>query len=377
MKKQQKTQKGSASIYSVVILMLFASITVVGFVRLMSPLIRQASNYNLSQSAYDAAMTGVEDAKYALSNYRKCKEGDNAFCINNIKNEFASPSCKMLPNILGISSDENGEVKIGSDAISDITIDESYSCVKIYPDAGDYAGTLDSVNPSRLIAVSAAGAKKISIEWSEKNEREELDALNIDRFSNEKNGAAALHLDYITAGDIKMKTFIPSSDDPQINNGDNYNYESVRLKDGKYSVTYAINPSSASDDLIRLSLFAYDGDTSVDFTLKLLGDGDEQIPMFGVQARIDSTGRAGDMVRRIEARVDYSNQDYPFLNYALASTYAGIDKNYYVTKEGSSEDPSYECNEPTLDFIKDSQGKIVDTRVDYTKATCHYLMQQK
>ena len=370
MKKQQKTQKGSASIYSVVILMLFASITVVGFVRLMSPLIRQASNYNLSQSAYDAAMTGVEDAKYALSNYRKCKEGDNTYCVNNIKNEFASPSCKMLPNILGISSDENGEVKIGSDAISDTTIDESYSCVKIYPDAGDYAGTLDSVNPSRLIAVSTAGAKKISIEWSEKNGYEELDALNIDRFSNEKNGAAALHLDYITAGDVKMKTFIPSSDDPPINQ---YNYESVQLKDGKYSVTYAINPSSAPDDLIRLSLFAYDGDTSVDFTLKLLGDGDEQIPMSGVQARIDSTGRAGDMVRRIEARVDYSNQDYPFLNYALASTYAGIDKNYYVTNK----DGSYSCNEPTLRFVGDSQGRIVDARVDYTRATCYYLMQQK
>jgi hypothetical protein len=55
-----------------------------------------------------------------------------------------------------------------------------------------------------------------------------------------------------------------------------------------------------------------------------------------VQPKIDSTGRANDLFRRVEARVELADIDYPIAEFALASTGSGdaniVKKDFYVTK---------------------------------------------
>ena len=60
-KKDQQT--GVVSIFAVIFSALIMSILTVSFIRLMVVDQKQASDNDLSQSAYDAALAGVEDAK--------------------------------------------------------------------------------------------------------------------------------------------------------------------------------------------------------------------------------------------------------------------------------------------------------------------------
>ncbi len=61
-----KRQRGAVSIFAVVFSALLLTILTVGFIRLMVSAQQRAINNDLSQSAYDAALAGVEDAKRAV-----------------------------------------------------------------------------------------------------------------------------------------------------------------------------------------------------------------------------------------------------------------------------------------------------------------------
>ena len=56
----------------------------------------------------------------------------------------------------------------------------------------------------------------------------------------------------------------------------------------------------------------------------------------GVQVAIDSTGRANDMYSRVEARIEFTDINFPFPQYAIQATSSeenAIDKNFYVTQD--------------------------------------------
>ena len=56
----------------------------------------------------------------------------------------------------------------------------------------------------------------------------------------------------------------------------------------------------------------------------------------GVQVAIDSTGRANDLYSRVEARIEFTDINFPFPQYAIQATSNAenaIDKNFYVTQD--------------------------------------------
>jgi Tfp pilus assembly protein PilX len=71
-----KKHSGAVSIFMVVFMALLVTVVTVSFMRLMVRDQQRASDSDLSQSAYDSAMAGVEDAKRALTKY---SEGSMAF----------------------------------------------------------------------------------------------------------------------------------------------------------------------------------------------------------------------------------------------------------------------------------------------------------
>ena len=71
--KLTATKKGVASLYIVIFATILFGVITLSFIRIILSESRQTSNDDLSQSAYDSAMAGVEDAKIAVNRYYQCR----------------------------------------------------------------------------------------------------------------------------------------------------------------------------------------------------------------------------------------------------------------------------------------------------------------
>ena len=65
----QNKQSGIAAIFTVVFFTLLISVIILSFIKIVTQDQQQATNSDLSNSAYDSAEAGVEDAKRALKQY--------------------------------------------------------------------------------------------------------------------------------------------------------------------------------------------------------------------------------------------------------------------------------------------------------------------
>jgi hypothetical protein len=79
---------------------------------------------------------------------------------------------------------------------------------------------------------------------------------------------------------------------------------------------------------VRVSLPYVAPDTLV--SVQFYNSSDKEILLNEVQAVIDSTGRSGDLFRRVEARVDMVNQNFPFPEYALTAD--SLEKHFWITQ---------------------------------------------
>ena len=69
---KKKFKKGAASFYVVAFSTLILVVIAASFATVVISEVIRGSNDDLSQSAYDAALAGVEDARLAYANYRRC-----------------------------------------------------------------------------------------------------------------------------------------------------------------------------------------------------------------------------------------------------------------------------------------------------------------
>ena len=81
---QQRFKKGVASFYIVAFSTLILVIVSASFATVILSEVTRTANEDLSQSAYDSALAGVEDAKVALLKYHQClyTQADSDECKN-------------------------------------------------------------------------------------------------------------------------------------------------------------------------------------------------------------------------------------------------------------------------------------------------------
>lgn len=344
MNAMYKKRSGAVSIFVVIFTMLLITIVTMSFARLMLREQQKASDSDLSQSAYDAALAGVEDAKRALTVYAKTKSSIN---LNQ---------CNRIAELLG--GDPSSEVAVG-----DAEMNQAYTCVKVLTETEDYLGDVGS-DQVRLVPLQSADRfDRVIVEWFS---RDDLStgavpgaglSVNLPNTPESQlipqsdwpvNRPPVLEAQLIqTADSFKVSDFdrrdgnkwntntlflYPKSSVAGSSNV-NFSYDErphsgegltdvncvATLNSAAYSCRAVIslpapvggNADSRKNSFLRLTP-RYSG-THFRVTLQRgSGSSAQPVNFDGVQPSVDSTGRASDLFRRVSARVEVnSSATYP------------------------------------------------------------------
>lgn len=337
----QLNEQGFASIVIAIVLLLVLSLVTVGFAQLMRKEQRQALDKQLSLQAYYAAESGVNDAAKAISNG-----------VNEAK-DYCGPATSgpYVPYL--------GDNTVGSAG----TTNAQYTCLLINPTPTDVR-----VNPignvqSRLITMTSADStdpiKSIRISWQD-SDGEAKFALrnwyNSGQFLNSTNwasqsstGVLSVGLLPLNVGAVQRNTasteayhafLYPASFSAASNTSNqtgltpnNYNKGSGDvasngpLLDGKCSsanepLFCSVVITGLNNTSYLLDLQSFYGNSNVNISA-YGGDGQaidsNVLKIKNAQTVVDSTGKAQDVLRRIQVRIS-SRDNYDHPDYSIEST---------------------------------------------------------
>ena len=376
-KKFIQYKKGAASISMVMFAALLLTIIVVSFIKIMLRDQKQATDHDLSQSAYDSALIGVEDAKRALIKYKSniCKNSSTQ-CRDLLKSSLSNNNCDAIKNILEVNSFDQKEkeysVKLNS-SNSENDTNQAYTCVKINFNTSDYLGSLKNnndqimfpINPAPGLDNVAKNVKYIRLNWYNQKDLSNPSSLRLNYTYSNTNDYRSLytsdnewtsignHPPVIIAQYFKL---VDNLSDYDINS-QSKSYKTLFLYpsqvgldrasfnlDGRNGGTSTTVKTRCSTD-ISSSKGGYACQTTIELPevvpgnsldkyfirlakrysstanikVELLDESQNIVNFYGVQPSVDSNGRANDLFRRVEARVvlDGDNSSIPFPSGAL------------------------------------------------------------
>lgn len=354
MKQFSKTRlidndRGMVSVVVTVIIMLLVTLIVLGFARLVRREQRQSLDRQLSAQAFYAAETGVNDAIEYLNN-----------------SPSIAPKTDCDPSALGANPD-----------LGDGT---EYTCVLIDVTPGNLEYSEISDESSTLIPVKSADGSdidSITFTWTEKDGGGDFtgcSALNSFSFPESWPAnceAGVLRVDLVprldsnvTRDDILKNTFTGFFY-PQNGGGSNViNYTAGTQSNA--GVIVGGNCDNAAHDnrcqvKVKTNALGLPGDAFYarvsslykvsSLTINAEDNLGNSISLSGSQAVIDSTGKAQDVLRRVQVRVSLQSSDtlavWP--DYALDLSH-GFCKRFGVSASTISPDAGNACNPTTEQF---------------------------
>ncbi len=397
-KHTKSNQTGAVSIFVVVFSALFVTIITVSFVGLMIRGQQQAANADLSNSAYDSALAGVEDAKRMLLKYRQClATNDNTGVCATLRSLIndPDPDCNMVKrSATNFTDNTEEEMLLETSDTADSTsgsLDQAYTCVTVSYTAEDKE-LLVRDGESALIPIDSAGASynKIKISWFTKDPAGGLN-LNLPTGANtdlptksqwmnvgagntrppilraqwiqhsSSFNAADFDADktenFATVANTKTLFLYPNSQVTSTNEfaADNRSATVASTKapaqvycnssfynNGQYacSAEYTL-PDPIGNTGSRtgyLQLGAIYNSTKV--KISLLNNND---PVTIVAPTVDSTGRANDLFRRVKVGISFTGE-YPRANFDITGN---LCKDFSVSSTSDGYDPgSCDPNNP-------------------------------
>ena len=180
MSVQNNKQRGAVSLFVVVFSALLITVVTVSFVRIMVQDQQQASTTDLSQSAYDSAQAGVEDAKRALLQYQSmCNSGsvDCATVKAEMNKQLCNTALSKLADVSDLLAKDNNEVKIQTGDTN--KLDQAYTCVKIILDTPNYIGSLSADESKIIPLISDKFFDTVQIEWFSSDDISSSNNFNI------------------------------------------------------------------------------------------------------------------------------------------------------------------------------------------------------
>lgn len=359
------SQSGAVSLFVVVFAALLMTVVTVGFIQLMVKDQQQATASDLSQSAYDSAQAGVEDAKRLLLALQACGSSGDIKC-EQYRSAIASGACSTLSDA-NIVASTGGETLIEQGSGDDAALDQAYTCVTINPNPEEYRRPLLR-NQSLVVPLRAVGEfNRVEISWFTRGNaggnavalesadtvllppvddkwwgsskppllRAQLiqtgESFQLNDFEDTA-GASTLFLYPRTTGsetgDFTLNARrSPTTAPTPVKCQPNFNTRNYACK-----MTLAL-PAPKNGSLMNrganLRLSSLYNDTQIE--IKLLDAAGEYVNFNSVQAEVDSTGRANDLFRRVKARVELTaSMPYPEAALDIAGN---LCKEFFVTDD--------------------------------------------
>lgn len=320
-------QSGLVSIIVTTIIMVILGLIVVGFARIARREQRQALDRQLNTQAYYAAESGVNDAIEVLNSGTFDPDIDYSSDCNRFISDHSLKS-----NIDGATT--------------------SYSCLLI--DSSPNTLEFGNIgNNSRVIPIENTVATprprfaRLDISWQDTSASADFSNCTVDRNAWPTSGAWACRTGVIRADLVRtdgnfqigelnntMLTafFTPqnSRSDGGLTFGSNQGYANAGTVWYVRCVTSAPTPAQpkhctasitglGNGESYMLRLRSLYRESAV--TVLAYDSSNNRIDLTGVQAQVDSTGKANDILRRIQVRVPLANPSGPFPDFAVQSIF--------------------------------------------------------
>lgn len=383
-------QQGAVSLFVVVFAALLITVVTVSFVRNMTVDQQMASTVDLSQSGYDSALVGVEDAKRALLKYQTvCNPANNtaALCAT-VKAKIDSTTCNDSVSVLSDITANGSEVKVQTNNTSN-SLDQAYTCVKTTLNTDDFIGTLAQDASKMVPLVGASDFDTIRIDWF---------STAKDLVSTSSGAPTQVDVPPVTANPLMLGqsswSTASAPNRPSIMRAQliQFNRSGFVLSDfenntnGSYSSTLFLypsnivqstktfttdnrNPISSKNNIVSVTCnpsLTVTYSCSATITLPVivnagfhnaflnimsiykksnykisLYNGNTLVQFKEVQPEVDSTGRANDLFRRVKSRVEMTDVNFPYPDMAVDVS-GNLCKDFRITD--SSVDYQNNCN---------------------------------
>lgn len=388
------SQKGAVSLFVVIFAMLIITVITVSFLRLMVADQQQSGDTNLSQSAYDSAMAGVEDAKRALIYYQtQC--ADTPSSCASLASSVESTTCNeglKKTGIVNITLPGEVPVEVSSDGST--VLNQAYTCVTMQLETENYIGTL-TANESQIVPlIGTSGFDTVTVRWFDRDDvNNSTGAVSLDSGSTSPKpllaqaswpgnrpsvmrtqliqfgsnfklsdfdiynsssqiNAASLFLYPIPGGSVgaTQTTTFTGRDMRSTGPGDEPDADSASnsplpvkcvatVGSGNYACSMSITlptPIGGGNRTAFLRLTPFYNATSFEVVLSngAPTTSGSIVKFKDVQPIVDSTGRANDLYRRVQSRVDLFDTSFPYPD-------AAIDVNGNFCKDFSVTDTKY------------------------------------
>lgn len=355
-KAKLTTQRGAVSLFVVVFTSLLVTVVATSFIQIMLKNQEQALNNDLSQSAYDSALAGVEDAKRALVRMKECDRlGD--VCGDTIRTKLKDLKCTSLGDAGVVNFDSTThEVVVG-----DPSLNQAYTCVTVKLDTEYVKGVLEGDGSSSMVRLASKDAfSAVRISWTTKDDLgggslSFVDPSELGKLPNKDVWSQATpaimrsqliefapntNLDTM-AGWARTLFLYPNSTAPggnlRFNDDKRRSIPTSRSQVNIVECTAATEYScSATIDLPADTHQKYLQLTSIynraNYRVELLDSSGKNVLFDSVQPEVDSTGRASDLFRRVQALVSVDSLPTPYPSAAL-SIKGNLCKNFFVTND--------------------------------------------
>lgn len=374
MKSNKNFKKGGVSIFIVIVVGVLVSIMSASFLRLMFRDQEQASKLDLSQSAYDSAQAGVEDAKRFLRIFRSACgpsgtgvfEGVTHNC-NAMRDAIQNDSCYVLATagIGNANSETIVQTNSGAGGASsrDADLNQAYTCVKIRMNTADFLGRTNDGAPSVINLRGATAFNRVRIRWHSRENMTNGNSIALDSLSNplarpninaqnwrNQNRPAILKAQFYGyipgSGGSSSNMDTPYPDDgngasemlfyptnstsalssnvsnmPTVRRNESSSQATTDYTFTKCSDRMDVNSNTyACETTVNIGRSVNPGDVlylrltplmnDSNFRVELLNN-DRVVDFNGVQPKVDSTGRANTQLRRVESRIGFNDTNFP------------------------------------------------------------------